>query len=247
MDAKAHYDTHLAAFYSWMVGDFDRARGAMTTYFEAQGVRPHHHGNGLAVDLGAGTGVQTVALARLGFRVQAVDFNAHLLAELRERAQGLPVKTCEGNLLDFRQQLQGEAPEVMVCMGDTLTHLSSGEEVAALLTDCYQASGPESRLLLSFRPLTQELHDTQRFLPVRHDANRIHTCFLEYFPDKVRVTDLLHERTPGGVWTQKASSYYKLRLSVARVVQLLEQARWQVTSQQLQQGMAYLAAKHQED
>lgn len=242
MDVRAHYDNHLAAFYSWMVGDFDRARGAMTTYFEKHNVRPQHQG--LAVDLGAGPGTQTVALAQLGFRVQAVDFNARLLAELRGHARGLAVEAYEGNLLDFRQKLGDDVPELIVCMGDTLTHLGSVAEVAALLADCYQASRTGGHLILSFRPLLHELHDTQRFLPVRSDFVRIHTCFLEYFPDKVRVTDLLYEREPSGEWNQKASSYYKLRLSVENVVQLLEQTHWQVTSREIQQGMAYIIAEH---
>lgn len=240
MDTKAHYDTHLATFYSWMVGDFDTAQGLVTDYFKGHEVRPQY--NGLAVDLGAGTGVQSVALARLGFRVQAVDFSPFLLSELQAHTRGLSVEAYEGNLLNFKQHLKGETPELIVCMGDTLTHLASIEEVAALLVDCYQASSPAGRLVLSFRPLVQELEDTQRFLPVRSDANRIHTCLLEYFSDKVRVTDLLYERRNDGEWTQKASSYYKLRLAVEEVIKLLEHAGWQVTNQAVQRGMAHLIA-----
>ena len=241
MEVKAHYDTHLAAFYSWMVGDFAVAQGLMRTYFAAHDVRPRD--SGLALDLGAGTGLQTLALIQLGFHVLAVDFNAPLLAELRQRAQGLPVTAHEGDLLDFRRHLSTEAPELIVCMGDTLTHLPSVEAVAALLADCYHASVPGGRLVLSFRPLEQELHDTHRFIPVRSDADRIHTCLLEYFPTVVRVTDLLHERTVSGEWTQKASSYHKLRLSEAEVVELLAQAQWRVTSQETQRGLTYLLAE----
>ena len=240
MDAKKHYDAHLAAFYSWMIGDFDTAQRLVTDYFKKHKVRPRY--NGFAIDLGAGTGIQSVALAQLGFRVQAVDFSAYLLSELRERAWNLPVEVYEGDLLDFRQYLKGESPELIVCMGDTLTHLNSIEEVAALLVNCYQAILPGGFLILSFRPLVQKLKDTQRFLPVRSDANRIHTCFLEYFSDKVRVTDLLHERENNGVWSQKASSYYKLRLALEDVIKLLKQASWQITGQEIRQGMIYLIA-----
>ena len=35
---------------------------------------------------------------------------------------------------------------------------------------------------------------------------------IEYFPDKLRVTDLLHEYE-NGKWVQKVSSYYKIRIS----------------------------------
>lgn len=172
-----------------------------------------------------------------------MDFNAYLLQELCERTHDWPVTAHEQDLRHFRQLLDGEAPELIVCMGDTLTHLPTPADLAALLVDCQQASAPGGKLVLSFRPLDQELRDTQRFLPVRSDANRIHTCVLEYSATVVRVTDLLHERTPTGDWHQTASSYYKLRLSVADVVALLEQAQWQVLSQETQRGLVYLLAQ----
>ena len=240
MTTKAHYDTHLAAFYSWMVGDFDTAQAQAADYFKRQKLYPRS--TGLALDLGAGTGVQSVALARLGFRVHAVDFSPALLSELRAHALGLPVAAHEGDLRHFEQYLRGELPELLVCMGDTLTHLSSLEDVAALLAAGYRASAPAGRLVLAFRPLVQELEDTQRFLPVRSDANRIHTCLLEYFPERVRVTDLLHERGVDGNWHQKVSSYYKLRLAVTQVAELLAAAGWQLVRQDEQRGLVHLLA-----
>jgi len=53
-----------------------------------------------------------------------------------------------------------------------------------------------------------ELINTQRFIPVKSDDNKILNCILEYDNDKVKVTDLLHEKTPKG-WKQKESSYFK--------------------------------------
>lgn len=241
MDAKEHYAAHLASFYSWMVGDFEAARSLLSAYFQTHGVYPH--GSGLALDLGAGTGLQTVALAHAGFHVLAIDFDAHLLHELRARTLGLPVTAFEQDLQHFEQLLTNEAPELIVCMGDTLTHLPTTDTLAALLVACQRASAQGGKLVLSFRPLAQELHDTQRFIPVRSDINRIHTCVLEYFPTTVRVTDLLHERTTAGEWSQIASSYHKLRLSVADVVTLLEQAQWHVINQETQRGMVYLLAQ----
>lgn len=241
MDAKEHYAAHLAPFYSWMVGDFESARGLVSAYFRAHDVHPQ--GSGLALDLGAGTGLQTVALAHAGFRVLAVDFDAHLLSELRERARGWPVTAFEQDLQHFEHLLTGEAPELITCMGDTLTHLPTADALTALLVTCQQASAPGGKLVLSFRPLAQALHDTQRFIPVRSDENRIHTCVLEYFPTTVRVTDLLHERTAAGEWRQTASSYHKLRLSAADVVALLERAQWRVLSQETHRGLVHLLAQ----
>jgi 2-polyprenyl-3-methyl-5-hydroxy-6-metoxy-1,4-benzoquinol methylase len=44
-----------------------------------------------AIDLGAGYGIQSIALANLGFRVRAVDFNRQLLEELSVNKKSLPI------------------------------------------------------------------------------------------------------------------------------------------------------------
>jgi hypothetical protein len=95
--------------------------------------------------------------------------------------------------------------------------------------------------VLSFRDLTQELESDQRFIPVKADEQRIHTCMLEYFPNFVRVTDILHEHQQG-TWHMRVSSYAKLRLSAAIVVDYLREAGFVVESQETIQRMVYLVA-----
>lgn len=80
-------------------------------------------------------------------------------------------------------------------MGDTLTHLPSKDDVAALLRDVAQSLAPGGQLVLSYRDLTRPLTGTDRFLPVRSTDDRIMTCFLEYADaDTVMVHDLIHTR-----------------------------------------------------
>lgn len=87
-----------------------------------------------------------------------------------------------------------------------------------------------------------ELRDTQRFIPVRADEQRIHTCVLDYLPDQVRVTDLVYERDGMGNWVQKVSAYDKLRLGEALVADQLAQTGWQLRHQANMQGMVYQLA-----
>lgn len=54
--------------------------------------------------------------------------------------------------------------------------------------------------------------DESRFIPVRSDASRILTCFIEDRGAHVLVHDILHERVDG-TWTMSVSSYRKLELS----------------------------------
>ena len=78
---REHYDGVLAEHYTRMLGDFEAKVTEQRALLERLGVSARPSG-GLAVDLGCGSGVQSVALARLGFRVLAIDFSQRLLAEL---------------------------------------------------------------------------------------------------------------------------------------------------------------------
>src|SRR5262249_32641834 len=113
---RAHYDTLLAEHYSRLFGDFEAKVAEQRSLLERLGV-PARPAGALAVDLGCGSGFQTVALARLGFRVLAIDFSRRLLAELKERARGLPVEAIAGDIRDV-SRLAPAGIEAAVCMGD---------------------------------------------------------------------------------------------------------------------------------
>lgn len=72
-----HYEKHLAPVYVWMAGGADAALEAGTTEIEALNL-PLHEGS-VVFDLGAGFGVHSIPLARLGARVTAIDTSTELL------------------------------------------------------------------------------------------------------------------------------------------------------------------------
>lgn len=51
MNAKAHYDNHLARFYSWMAGDFLIRQKEAREFLERQNIFSGK--NKIAIDLGA--------------------------------------------------------------------------------------------------------------------------------------------------------------------------------------------------
>lgn len=208
--AKEHYDEHLGRIYSWMAGDFAALKARSAELFERLGLDPGPAP--LAVDLGAGHGAQSVALAERGFKVVAIDFCRPLLEELRQNARGLPVTPIEADLLELERHV---APPVgaVVCMGDTLPHLPTTDDVERLVRQSAAVLAAGGMFVATFRDyVSKELRQEARFIPVRSDDERILTCFLEYSEDAVTVHDLLHERVDGA-WRQHVSSYRKLRLA----------------------------------
>lgn len=216
--ARDHYAEHLGPIYSWMVGDLDAALARADTELGSLGLPTP--ADGPAVDLGAGFGLHAIPLARGGFRVIALDTCDTLLAELRRHAGELPVRALRADLLDFAAHLDAPAP-VILCMGDTLTHLPDAASLDSLLDAVAAHLAPGGVFAATFRDyVSAPLQGDARFIPVRSDANRILTCFLEYGTETVTVHDILHERE-GDSWRCRVSSYPKLRLAPDAVVEAL--------------------------
>lgn len=212
--ATEHYEAHLGPIYSWMVGDLEAASARAANELDALGIAAR--ANGTAVDLGAGFGLHALPLARRGYAVTAIDSCQTLLDELRLRTKELPVTAQAANLSDFTKWVAGPV-DVILCMGDTLTHLPDYSGVERLVSDVARSLAPGGVFATTFRDyVSTPLQGDRRFIPVRSDANRILTCFLEYAEDIVTVHDLLHERE-NGQWRQRVSSYPKLRLHPERV------------------------------
>lgn len=218
MTVKEHYDTHLADFYSWMTGDFETKQKEFQALLKDNAIIPSSTKK--AIDLGAGHGLQSVPLAKLGFDVIAVDFNKQLLRELKINAKGLNIEILNDDIKNIKQFADKDV-ELIVCCGDTLSHLDNKAEIENLIADISTILRKEGKILFSFRDYSTELTGDDRFIPVKSDDTRILTCVLEYEKETVRVTDLLNEKTETG-WKQKVSSYNKVRILTNEIVKILE-------------------------
>jgi len=217
---KEHYDNLLAPLYSWISGGLKLKLEENQKYFALHDIRPTR--SGLAVDLGAGPGFQSIPLSQSGFQVIAMDLSRYLLAELDSNAAGLPIVTIEDELSNFTAHIH-QPVELIVCMGDTITHLTSIDKIKILIKDAYQSLDENGRLVLGFRDLTTELKGLDRFIPVRSNSKRIFTCFLEYEEKHVNVHDIVHEKV-GDRWATKKSCFRKLRVSTQWMVAYLQES-----------------------
>jgi SAM-dependent methyltransferase len=211
-----HYASLLAGHYTWMFGmPFDAKVAEQRSLLEHLGLAAGSRGT--AVDLGCGPGFQSFALAQLGFaRILAVDSSPALLAELEARKAHQPIETICAGMLDVARLIRPGGAEVVLCMGDTLTHLASHADVPRLFAAVHRVLAPGGRFVLTFRDLSGGVTGLDRFFPVHGDAQRVMTCFLEYEPETVVVHDLIHVREGGG-WKLLKGCYRKLRLAPDRI------------------------------
>ena len=235
--ARDHYETVLGEHYSRMFGEFEVKVGEQRALLERLGVASRPSA-GTAVDLGCGSGFQSIALVHLGFRVLAVDFSERLLAELRARSRGLPVEAIAGDIRDVAV-LVPTGIDLAVCMGDTLSHLDAEEDLTRVFDGMATRLRAGGRLVLTFRELSRELRGLERVIPLHASDDLVMTCFLEYAPTTITVHDLIWARLPDG-WRFRAGAYRKLRLDADSVASRLARSGFTVEHHPMPAGMVAL-------
>lgn len=236
---EEHYSNLLASYYSWICGDFDANLKKYRMFFGEHGIEPLR--SGVAVDLGAGCGFQSIPLAEAGFNVISIDTNQALLTQLKKGAKNLTITAIQDDLLSLNKHIPTQA-EVVVCMGDTLTHLETLQTVEDLIAKIHKALDCNGRLILGYRDLTVELAGLDRFIPVRSSSNKIFTCFLEYEKRHVKVHDIVYEKSDG-LWHMKKSFYRKLRISHQWTKECIQTAGFTIETFDMDKEMATIVAR----
>ena len=234
-----HYENHLAHYYAWISGSAGVKIEENRKFFAKHNIAPSR--SGLAFDLGAGCGFQSVPLAQLGFRVVALDLSTKMLVQLQKNAKNLPIETICDDLSNFTHYESGNI-ELVVCMGDTLTHLDTFKKVRTLLDTVFSSLETGGCLILSFRNLTQELMGLDRFIPVKSNETTIFTCFLEFEKESVKVHDIIYEKN-NGQWVLKKSVFQKLRISPQWTQQYLQKIGFAIEFYEEQNGLIFIIAR----
>jgi 2-polyprenyl-3-methyl-5-hydroxy-6-metoxy-1,4-benzoquinol methylase len=172
---KDHYANFLGPVYSWMVGDPEVAIIRANAELDAIGIPVNAAGT--AVDLGAGFGTHALPLARRGYRVIAIDSYEPLLDELEARRGSLQIRKVTADLVDFPSIVK-EPVNVLLCMGDTLTHLPDVAAVESLFGAAADALVRGGTFVTTFRDyVSAPSQGAGRFILVHSNDTRIMTCF----------------------------------------------------------------------
>ncbi len=89
------------------------------------------------LDLACGTGNYAIALARLGHRVLGIDRDGAMIARAREKAAGVEVDFKVGDMLGLKD-VAVAGFDLIFCIGNSLVHLESEEEIGRLIRDCHE-------------------------------------------------------------------------------------------------------------
>ena len=186
-------------------------------------------GGRAALDVGCGTGRQSIPLALLGWRVTAVDINDGHLERIRARAERqkvpLDVERCDMRALAVRYH--GVYDLVVCCL--TLDHLLTDGEIGRALHGMWTALRPGGQCYLRLDDLEHLLRSRPRYA-FREERRVPHGRVIrledwEYQGENHVVcrTVFLHEddRRPGNRWHTDVFSYRRRALRRADLCELL--------------------------
>jgi SAM-dependent methyltransferase len=138
------------------------------------------------LDVGAGTGRVTLELARAGHAVTALDVDGELLAELRRRADGLPVETVQADAREF--DLPGRRFALCAVPMQTIQLLGGRDGRLAFLGRAVAHLAPHGVLAVAISP-TLELFEVLDGVPgPTPDMREIDGVVYASHPTAVRAT-----------------------------------------------------------
>jgi 2-polyprenyl-3-methyl-5-hydroxy-6-metoxy-1,4-benzoquinol methylase len=238
-DVKRHYAELLGSVYTWYTSLAGDPAVRAASWLERYGLTPFE----TYLDLGAGSGAHARALLGAGKRVTAVDFDARLLGELRastlEHAARLTLE--EADLIAHLRGAEQRRFDVVLCAGDTLTHLPAESAVVELVERSARLLTAGGRLALSYRDSTRfAAESVRRFIEVARDRQRTMHCLLEPIDaGHLRVTDIVTEVEADGPRT-RLSDYVKLRIPPERILEAADAAGLELVQRGDENGLTTL-------
>ena len=165
------------------------------------------------LDAACGTGMHAIALAQAGFDVAGADFSLGMIERARTNAQAAQVA------VQFEQAGFGELEkvfgagqfDVVLCLGNSLPHALSSEQVAAALVDFAASLKPGGLVIIQNRNFDAVAANRMRWMEPQAaregEAEWLFLRFYDFDQDGLITFNIvtLH-REGGNAWTQSVHS-----------------------------------------
>jgi glycine/sarcosine N-methyltransferase len=142
------------------------------------------------LDVGTATGGHAIHFAGMGLEVVAVDPSAEMVRIARERSASVPgVRFLEAGFGQLQERVGGEF-DVVTCLGNTLPHAVTREELDRALSDMAAMLRPGGVLVVQQLNYDRIMAEQRRFLGVSSGTRdgTEHLFFRFYDFDDVRLT-----------------------------------------------------------
>ena len=201
-DVAAFYDDFAADYADAILADFDEVSRRQGEQLDAL-LRPR--GVRRVLDVACGNGLQSIALTELGYQVTAIDISCGMIAEAKRNAErrGVAVDWVVGDWHDL-SRVFAEPFDAAVCWGNSLSHVSGPDDLAAVLGEMASVTAPTGTCLV-------ELRDWDRIIEQRPKGQirqakempegRLISFDIWHYPSpEVMIMEVFVLRERGGHW-----------------------------------------------
>lgn len=165
------------------------------------------------LDAACGTGMHAIALAEHGYRVTGADLSVGMIKRARANAAAAGQDDIPFFAAGFGQMAQqvGNGYDAVLCLGNSLPHLLSRDDLKAALADFAAVLRPGGLLLIQNRNFDAVLANRDRWMgPQAHrDDGRewLFVRFYDFNPDGTLTFNVATLRREGeGAWMQEVEA-----------------------------------------
>lgn len=161
-ETNAFYDA-IADFYPLFYKDWniqlEREGLTLRSIFRNKGVET-------ILDVACGPGTQAIPLAKLGFKVVAIDPSVEMLKKAQRTADehGVSAEWHRADFLSLTDVVDGPF-DAIVCKGNSLPHLLTDDEIEITIQTFFELLRPGGVLVVGLRDFEMMLSHRPRFLP----------------------------------------------------------------------------------
>lgn len=200
----------IAAFYDALAPNYDEMTGFHKRFVQEKPffrLLVEKYGITSALDAGCGTGFHALLLAQLGVKVTGIDLSRDMLkrAEQHARELGLEVEFLQSS---FQTPLKKQFDAVF-CLGNSLAHILSLEELRATLSSFAQMLAPGKIVFLQNLNYDRILAKKERVQSIKESNGMTYIRFYDYGEETIAFNLLTIGKINGSV-VQKFQSV-KLR------------------------------------
>lgn len=184
------YRHYFASVYDRLMKDmpYERWRSFVYEAWERSGLQPS-----MIVDLGCGTGSNSIAFAQAGFQVRGIDRSEDMLAIARDKASSIH-RTAHVDWLaqDMREWTVGHPVDSVVCLCDGINYLLEAQDVKDTFRATY--NGLKQGGLFLFDVLTEQQYiDYADGQPYTYDEEDIAYMWYAEWQEQERI--ITHDLT----------------------------------------------------
>lgn len=153
-----------------------------------------------ALDAGCGTGFHSILLSKLGCDVTAADISQNMvdLLNLKKVSFGVEIKTVVSSFQELATKVDSGFDGIF-CMGNSLPHLLTNEEIKTALDNFYQLLKKSGKLILQILNYDKILSEKKKVQSVREIQGKTFIRYYTYTQSLLEFNIMTLERTGSNI------------------------------------------------